>query len=189
MVPCLTLFLRSIRHTQRLFNIMTGPLRKGGTTMGTSKSGRYINTKGSGQMPSDYAVIHANEGTYKRSVGKHTRLRLVSGGHGETGLKQLDKYGIKYSIIKIYSNGVRIGNIPDHKEKRKRVGVNQAWFPMHWTAKDIKRAGMHVAGMRSNRHVADGYPIWGTYKGVRVGVIRTHGKIATIFRILIKAVC
>lgn len=149
--------------------------------MGTSKSGRYINTKGSGKSPSDFAVVHSNEGTYKHSTGKNSRLRLVSGGHGETGLKQLDKYGIKYNIVKTYPNGVRVGNIPDHKDKRKRTGINQAWFPNTWTARDIKRAGSHVAGLKHNRHVPDGQPIWGIYKGVRVGVIRTHGKIATIF--------
>ena len=149
--------------------------------MGTSKSGRYINTKGSGQTPSDYAVVHSNEGTYKHSNGKESRLRLVSGGHGETGLKELDKYGIDYNIVKTYPNGVRIGNIPDHKEKRKRTGTNQTWFPKTWTSRDIRRAGSHVAGLKNNRHAADGHPIWGTYKGVRVGVIRTHGKIATIF--------
>lgn len=149
--------------------------------MGTSKSGRYINTKGTGQTPSDFAVVHSNEGTYKRSNDRNSRLRLASGGHGETGLKQLGKYGIKYNIVKIYPNGVRVGNIPDHKDKRKRTGTNQAWFPKTWTALDIKRAGSHVAGLKHNRHIPDGRPIWGTYKGVRVGVIRTHGKIATIF--------
>ena len=149
--------------------------------MGTTESGRYINTKGSGQTPSDFAVVHSNEGTYVHSVGKNSRLRLASGGHGEAGLKQLDKYGIRYNIVKTYPNGVRIGNIPDHKDKRKRTGTNQAWFPKSWNARDIKRAGSHVARLKRNRHIADGVPIWGTYKGVRVGVIRTHGKIATIF--------
>ena len=149
--------------------------------MGTSKSGRYINTKGSGQTPSDFAVIHSNEGTYKHSTGKNSRLRLVSGGHGETGLKELDKYGITYNIVMTYPNEVRVGYIPDHKDKRKRTGTNQAWFPKSWTARDIKSAGSHVAGLKHNRHVPDGRPIWGTYKGVRVGVIRTHGKMATIF--------
>lgn len=96
-------------------------------------------------------------------------------------MKQLDKYGIKYNIVKTYPNGVRVGNIPDHKDKRKRTGINQAWFPKTWTARDIKRAGSHVAGLKHNRRVPDGQPIWGIYKGVRVGVIRTHGKIATIF--------
>lgn len=32
-----------------------------------------------------------------------------------------------------------------------------------------------------NRGVRDGVTIWGTYKGVRVGVKKTHGLISTIF--------
>ena len=31
------------------------------------------------------------------------------------------------------------------------------------------------------RHAPDGAIVYGTYKGVRVGVIRTNGKIATVF--------
>lgn len=55
------------------------------------------------------------------------------------------------------------------------------WFPSNWTDKDIKRAGSHVAGLKGNRHVSDGVIVYGTYKGVRVGIIRTYGKIATVF--------
>ena len=57
----------------------------------------------------------------------------------------------------------------------------EAWFPKSWTDKDIRRAGEHVAGLKGNRRVADGRKIYGFYKGVRVGVIRTNGKIATVF--------
>lgn len=124
--------------------------------MGTTKSGRYINTKGTGRSSSDLSVVHSNEGTYIRTSGKDSRLRLKSGGHGQTGLNELDKYGIKYNIVKTYSNGVRVGNIPDHYLKQKRTGTNQAWFPSNWNSKDIKHAGEHVAGLRKNRHVADG---------------------------------
>ena len=149
--------------------------------MGTTKSGRYINTKGTGRTASDYAVIHSNEGTYVKTAGKNSRLRLKSGGHGQTNMNELDKYGIKYNIVKTYSNGVRVGNIPDHKDKNKRMGTNQAWFPANWTSKEIRHAGEHVAGLRTNRHVPNGKTVWGVYKGVRVGVMRTHGKISTIF--------
>lgn len=43
------------------------------------------------------------------------------------------------------------------------------------------RAGEHVSGIKKNRGVKDGITIWGIYKGVRVGVKKTHGQIATIF--------
>ena len=63
--------------------------------MGTSKSGRYINTKGSRRSASDFAVVHSNEGKYTHPT-RGQKIRLVSGGHGQTGMNQLDKYGITY---------------------------------------------------------------------------------------------
>jgi hypothetical protein len=72
-------------------------------------------------------------------------------------------------------------NVPNHKNPNKREGRGQSWFPRSWTDKDIKRAGAHVAGLKGNRHVPDGIIVYGTYKGVRVGVMRTHGKISTVF--------
>ncbi len=154
--------------------------------MGTTKSGRYLNTNGSRRSVSDYSLVHSNEGTFAwrqiRKDGEPTRqIRLASGGHGQAGMDLLDKYHIAYNITKTWPNGVRVGNVPDHRDKRKAKANNQAWFPRHWTAKDIKRAGTHVAGLKHNRNTPDGKPIFGVYKGVRVGVIRTHGRIATIF--------
>lgn len=59
--------------------------------------------------------------------------------------------------------------------------MGQSWFPKSWTSKDIKHAGEHVANLKSNRHVPDGKRIYGMWKGVRVGVIKTNGRIGTIF--------
>lgn len=148
--------------------------------MGTTKCGRYIRTNGANNYANDYAVIHSNEGTYRKAFGKNPRLRLQSGGHGETGIKELEKYGIKYNIIKTYSNGVRVGNIPDHYNKKKRKSINQAWFPQNWKSKDIRRAGNHVANIPKNRNITNGI-VWGVYKGVRVGVMKNGKKISTIF--------
>lgn len=97
------------------------------------------------------------------------------------GMDLLDKYHIKYNVIKIWSNGVRVGNVPDHKDRRKANANNQSWFPKSWAAEDIKHAGEHVAGLKHNRNTPDGKAIFGVYKSVRVGVIRTKGRIATIF--------
>ena len=149
--------------------------------MGTSKNGRYLNTEGSGRSVSNFALVHSDEGKYTKPSRKGDRLRLVSGGHGQTGMEQLDKYGIKYNVEKTYSNGVRVGNIPNHKNPNKRKSMGQTWFPKSWTTKDIRHAGEHVAGLKGNRHVLDGKAVYGVYKGVRVGVIRTNGKIATVF--------
>ena len=149
--------------------------------MGTSKNGRYLNTKGSGRSVSDFALVHSDEGKYTKPSRKGDKLRLVSGGHGQTGMDQLDKYGIKYNVEKTYSNGVRVGNIPNHKNPNKRKSMGQTWFPKSWTTKDIRHAGEHVAGLKGNRHVPDRKAVYGVYKSVRVGVIRTNGKIATVF--------
>lgn len=59
--------------------------------------------------------------------------------------------------------------------------MNQSWFPKSWKEKDIRRAGEHVAGLKGNRKIQDGVRVYGVYKGVRVGIIRTNGKIATVF--------
>ncbi len=149
--------------------------------MGTSKNGRYLNTNGTGRSVSDFALVHSNEGRYTKPSRKGDRLRLASGGHGQTGMEQLDKYGIKYNVVKTYSNGVRVGNIPDHVSKNKRSGTSQSWFPKSWSEKDIRKAGEHVASLKKNRHTPDGKAIYGVYNHVRVGVIRTNGKIATVF--------
>ena len=154
--------------------------------MGTSKNGRYLNTKGSGRSVSDFALVHSSEGAFTRSQTRVNgemviKLRLNNGGHGQTGMDQLDKYGIKYNVEKTYSNGVRVGNIPNHKNPNKRKSMGQTWFPKSWTTKDIRHAGEHVAGLKGNRHVPDGKAVYGVYQGVRVGVIRTNGKIATVF--------
>lgn len=154
--------------------------------MGTSKSGRYLNTKGSSHSVSDYSLVHSNEGTFRwrniRIKGKvYKKIRLLSGGHGQRNIDLLEKYHIKYKIVKTYSNGVRIGYVSDHVSKSKRTGTNQAWFPKNWKEKDIRHAGEHVASLKSNRGTPDGKIMIGTWKGVRVGVIKTNGKIATVF--------
>ena len=150
--------------------------------MGTTKSGRYFGTQGSRNIVGDRARVHSNEGTFKwRDKKGKKEIRLASGGHGETGRKMLDKYGIEYHIVKTYPNGVRVGHIPDHVDKRKRSGLSQTWFPKEWTGKDIKRAGEHVVGIKKNRNSKDGVAVFGMYKGVRVGVIKTNGTIATVF--------
>ena len=155
--------------------------------MGTTKSGRYLSTKGSSTRASKFSIVHSNEGAFtksqKRINGKVTiELRLTNGGHGQDGMNLLDKYGIAYNITKEWSNGVRVGNVPTHmnrKYKAKQDG--QSWFPKSWTAKTIRRAGEKVAEMYKGKHIKDGVRIYGIYKNVRVGVIMTKGKIATIF--------
>ena len=79
-----------------------------------NKSGRYLNTKGSGRSVSDFALVHSSEGAFTRSQTRVNgemviKLRLNNGGHSQKGMELLDKYGIKYNIVKTYPNGVRVG--------------------------------------------------------------------------------
>lgn len=45
--------------------------------MGTTKSGRYLNTKGSARTVSDYALIHSSEGAFVKSIKKKKYLDLI----------------------------------------------------------------------------------------------------------------
>ena len=148
--------------------------------MGTTKSGRVLNTRGAAGSASQFSVVHSNEGAYTKPQ-KNGQIRLKSGGHGQAGMNELDKYGIRYKVEKTYPNGVRVGRVLDHTNKAKQQSMGQSWFPRSWTSKDIKHAGEHVANLKANRHVPDGKRIYGMWKGVRVGVIKTHGQIGTIF--------
>ncbi|MOA38140.1 hypothetical protein D3C78_1597890 [compost metagenome] len=106
---------------------------------------------------------------------------MSGGGHGQDNIEFLEKNGIEYNIEKTYPNGVRVGNVPGHKSKGKRTGTGQAWFPENWTKEDIRKAGEYVANMPEHIDVADGVTVFGEYKGVRVGIIKTNGEIGTIF--------
>ena len=106
---------------------------------------------------------------------------MKGGGHGQANIDFLNGNGIEYNIVMEYPNGVRVGNVPSHKVKGKRTGTNQSWFPKSWSEADIVSAGEYVGNLPANRNVPDGVTVFGEYNGVRVGVIRTDGKISTIF--------
>ena len=148
--------------------------------MGTSQSGRYLSTKGSGRSVSDYAAVHSLEGTFTHDGQGHIS-RMKSGGHGQENMEILKRAGIAYTVAKTYENGVRVGSVSKHKKPNKRERDAQAWFPRGWTEKDVKRAGSHVASLKRNRNAKDGEAVFGMYKGVRVGIIKTNGKVATVF--------
>ena len=120
--------------------------------MGTGKSGRYSGTRGSrtsahrsgwkkGRTVSRSALKHANTGvighklvTVKR--GEHYFIpRLRAGGHGEAGRKLLDKNGIQYNIVHTYPNGVRVGNVPDHLDKKSKREQTNPGFRRTGTGK------------------------------------------------------
>ena len=45
----------------------------------------------------------------------------------------------------------------------------------------IKKAGEYVANLKRNHNIGNGITAFGTYKGVRVGIKKTNGKISTVF--------
>ena len=128
---------------------------------------------------SNRALEHSSRGTF--TLGSRSQSpKLLSGGHGEENLQALKKYGWDYNIVSKYPNGVRLGNIPSHKKSQKRNGEWQVWFPKNWTRNTIRKAGEKTINSIPYK-LPDGFHMYGTYKKVKVGVIRTKGKVATIY--------
>ena len=148
--------------------------------MGTGESGRYYTSHGS-RFVHHNALIHSFDGSYSHNTQTKAPQKLLSGGHGQTAIDIMNQNGIEYHIVKTFPNGVRVGIVPNAKQKPKRAETGMAWFPRTGTSKDVVRAAEHTIQLKHNRKIRDGDIAWGTYKGVRVGVIRTHGNIATIF--------
>lgn len=148
--------------------------------MGTGESGNYYTSNGSDTVHHE-ALIHSIDGNFTHNPKTGRTERLKSGGHGQTSMDVMDKNGIKYNVVKTFENGVRVGNVPNHKVVFKQKGAMQAWFPRSWLTRDIVKAGEHVASLKSNQGTPNGMTMWGTYKGVHVGVKKTEGRIATIF--------
>ena len=148
--------------------------------MGSGRSGIYYGTHGS-RIIHHKALIHSLEGEYTNPSKKDIPIRLKSGGHGQAAMDFMDKNSIKYNVVKTYKNGVRVGNIPNHKVKRKQIEINQSWFPESWTQKDVVKAVEHVCGLKSNAHKSGAKILWGKYKGVWVGVYRTYGDVSIVF--------
>lgn len=149
--------------------------------MGTGKPGRYINSKGAKGGVSNFAGVHSDEGTFNKPCLPTDILRLKSGGHGQENIRLLEKYGIKFKITKTYKNGVREGIVYGQKTPGSKYKKPHMWFPKSWTKKDIKRAGEHVSKLKKNRHAPNGKAVYGTYKGVRVGIIKRDGIVRTVF--------
>ena len=114
--------------------------------------------------------------------------KMKGGGHGQENINYLDKIGRKYKIEHTYKNGVRIGSVDGHDLKFKKsqqgsIVTGQSWFPKSWSKKEIKEAGQFVIDKNFNNFkvLQDGIPVFDNFKGVRVGVMKTNGRAATIF--------
>ncbi|GGC90479.1 EndoU domain-containing protein [Enterococcus wangshanyuanii] len=127
------------------------------------------------------SLKHADVGdfTVNPATGKVSKMK--GGGHGQSNIDFLKENGFEVNVKKTYPNGVRTGNVPHHKTPSKRTGTGQAWFPENWTNRDIERAGQQIANQPNFARATNGEVIFEDYNGVRVGVIKTEGKIGTIF--------
>lgn len=124
-------------------------------------------------------IEHSSKGDFTFNPKSKKISRMKSGGHGQENIDFLKKIGFQYNIVKEYDNGVRIGNVVLHKDVKKRTGTNQSWFPKEWGRKDIFEAGNYVA--RHEEKAPDGIQVDTMYKEVNVGIIRTNGKVSTIY--------
>lgn len=148
--------------------------------MGSGESGRYYTSRGSSKIHHQ-ALIHSIEGNYTKNPKTGKIQKLINGGHGQDAIDFMKKKGLNFEINKTFKNGVRVGNVKDHKNKSKQKGNNQSWFPKSWTQKDVTKAAEHVVCLKHNKGTKDGITMWGKFKGVWVGVKKTHGNIATVF--------
>lgn len=126
------------------------------------------------------AQKHSSKGDFRRNqiTGK---LVMNGGGHGQENIDFLNKQRIDNNVTMVYNNGVRIGNVSNHRRSKNREKNGQCWFPEEWTSSDIKKAGQHVMGLKKNKERKEQTPHWGTVKGVKVGVYTKKGFIRTIF--------
>lgn len=140
---------------------------------------------------------HATSGDFTNPKNpkkvKPREIRLKSGGHSEENIQLLKEKNIEYNIVKEYENGVRVGNIPNHKLEEKQYGINQSWFPKQWTQKDVENAGEYVANLKDRRkYILEEYKINGniyvlykyaTYNEVTVCICYDVNKdaVTTIF--------
>ncbi|AZJ32969.1 hypothetical protein D6200_10550 [Tenacibaculum mesophilum] len=135
---------------------------------------------------------HANHGEFSLPANpKRSMLpgKMRVGGHGQDNLVFLDEIGRKYRVEHTYENGVRIGGVEGHDKRIKKLvegrnNTGQSWFPKDWNSAKIEEAYKYV--VRNNldafKQLQDGPPpLFDVYDGVRVGVIKTKGKPATIF--------
>lgn len=148
--------------------------------MGTGNSGRYYTSNGSNVIHHK-ALIHSLEGDYVNHQRTGKPYRLKSGGHGQDAIDYMTKQGIEFHVVKTYDNGVRVGNVPNHKDKSKQTGTGQSWFPVSWGQSDVVNATEYVVSLKRNTNKKDGEKMWGKYNGVWVCVIKTGGKVATVF--------
>lgn len=126
------------------------------------------------------AQKHSSKGDFSKNQ-KTGKLVMNGGGHGQENIDFLNKKGVDNDVTVEYNNGVRLGNVANHRRLKNREYNGQCWFPEEWTQLDIKKAGQYVMNLKKNRQRKEQTPHWGIVKGVKVGVYTKNGFIHTIF--------
>jgi hypothetical protein len=125
------------------------------------------------------AMNHTIIGEYKRASKDRPGGRLDSGGHTDAAMDEMKRRGIALNVTRTATNGVRFGNVPDHKESFKRSGEKQTWFPSSWTEHEIKSAGIYVANKGS---AIDNIRREATHRDIAVRVMLDgNGGVVSIF--------
>lgn len=148
----------------------------------------YFNLK---NLPKE-VLKHADIGDFAAAGNPKKSIlpgKMKGGGHGQANIDFLEEIGRKYKIEHTYKNGVRIGAVDGHDSNFKRlldnkINTGQSWFPKNWDIRKIKKAGRFVIdnNYEKFKKAKDGIePVFDNFEGVRVGVMKTNGKPATIF--------
>ena len=132
-------------------------------------------------------IKHSCTGDFVAPSKPYPKGRLDNGGHAQSGMKLLDDKGIEYVITKEFSNGVRVGYVPTHKNPAKRGvsakhpngDIGQSWFPENWSDDDILVAATKIS---NEVKPIPNEIIFGEYNGVRIGIYADdEGFPSTIF--------
>ncbi|SCM96389.1 Uncharacterized protein BWINRASL_03486 [Bacillus mycoides] len=126
--------------------------------------------------------------TNPKNPKKENIGNMRGGGHGQSNIELLKDHVIEYNIVEVLPNGVRLGNIPSHKEKPKKTGKEQSWFPESWTDQDINEAAVYVANLQDkNKYLLEETPYiirkYANYNGVTVAIVydKKRHSVTTIF--------
>lgn len=137
------------------------------------------------ELKNDGIITVSKDRLEHSSLGDWTKTnRLENGGHGQRGMEKLLSTGVEPVIYKEYSNGVRIGSVPNHKKPTKKTGSNrpdadigQSWFPKDWNDDKIMKAGTYTANLGNGNDIMK----TAIFENVEVGVYLNDGQVGTIF--------
>lgn len=136
------------------------------------------------ELKNDGIMTVSKERLEHSSLGDWTKTnRLEKGGHGQRGMEKLFSTVVKPVIYKEYSNGVRIGSVPEHKSPTKKTGSNrknsdigQSWFPKDWNDDKILLAGTYTANNGNGNNINR----LCVYDNVEIVVFINDGQVGTI---------